>query len=77
MEIACHISESHLTHYAKQVFGSGYVLSQVTRVSGGAQKVVYRLDFLNGFSCMLYVWDLSMNYFREEIENSANDMRSY
>lgn len=77
MENACHLSESDLTHYTKQVFGSGYAISQITRLNGGAQKVVYQLDFLNGFSCMLYVWDLSMNYFREEIEHSDHDMRSY
>ncbi|MBB3126419.1 hypothetical protein FHS19_001073 [Paenibacillus rhizosphaerae] len=77
MEMVCHISESDLTDYANRVFGSGYAISRITRLNGGAQKVVYQLDFLNGFSCMLYVWDLSMNYFREEIEDSDHDMRSY
>ncbi|OZB98459.1 phosphotransferase family protein [Paenibacillus sp. XY044] len=77
MEFACHISESDLTHYTKQVFGSDYAIRAVTRLNGGAQKVVYKLHFQNGFACMLYVWDLTMNYFREEIEHSGTDMWSY
>jgi hypothetical protein len=44
---------------------------------GGAQKVVYKIDFFIKFSCILYVWDITMNYFQEEIAYEAIHARSY
>lgn len=44
---------------------------------GGAQKVVYKVDCSNGFSCVLYVWDLTMNYFQEEIEDDISNVQSF
>lgn len=70
----CHLDKVDLQDYARKVFGAGYVVDQVSKMHGGAQKVVYKIDFCNGFSCALYVWDLSMNYFQEEI--AADDMHA-
>ncbi|WP_199620183.1 phosphotransferase [Paenibacillus alkalitolerans] len=60
-----------------KVFGSGYLVAEVTKMHGGAQKVVYKIDCKNGFTCVLYVWDSSMNYFQQEIETQNMNERSY
>ncbi|WP_091176847.1 phosphotransferase [Paenibacillus sp. 1_12] len=60
-----------------KVFGTGYFIISVSKMHGGAQKVVYKIDCSNGFSCVLYVWDLSMNYFKEEIANEDINEQSY
>ncbi|MBD3922060.1 aminoglycoside phosphotransferase family protein [Paenibacillus sp. PR3] len=56
------------------VFGTGYLVTDIARIHGGAQKVVYKIDCRNGFACVLYVWDLSRNYFREEIMNDSGSV---
>ncbi|MEK5032697.1 aminoglycoside phosphotransferase family protein [Paenibacillus sp. FSL R7-0302] len=61
----------------EKVLGSSYTVVKVSKMEGGAQKVVYKLDFSNGFSCILYVWDLAMNYFQEEIVNHNIHAESY
>lgn len=61
----------------QKVFGTNYLVSSVTKMHGGAQKVVYKIDCSNGFSCVLYVWDLTMNYFQEEIANRDIHEHSY
>ncbi|MCQ6561381.1 phosphotransferase family protein [Paenibacillus mendelii] len=61
----------------ERVLGTGYTVTNVARMHGGAQKVIYKIDCSNGFSCVLYVWDLTMNYFQEEIANEASGERSY
>ncbi|WP_046233103.1 phosphotransferase [Paenibacillus algorifonticola] len=60
-----------------KVFGIDYVVANVSKMHGGAQKVVYKIDCTNRFSCILYVWDLTMNFFQEEIANEAITDRSY
>ncbi|WP_277468754.1 MULTISPECIES: phosphotransferase [unclassified Paenibacillus] len=60
-----------------KVFGSSYLISSVPRMHGGAQKVVYKVDCTNGFSCVLYVWDLAMNFFQQEIEQNNINAGSY
>ncbi|AIQ58252.1 phosphotransferase [Paenibacillus borealis] len=60
-----------------KVFGTGYSVAMVTKMHGGAQKVVYKIDCTNGFSCVLYVWDITMNYFQEEIANQYTNAQSY
>ena len=77
MDIYCHLDKVDLQDYARKVFGAGYVVDQVSKMHGGAQKVVYKIDFRNGFSCALYVWDLSMNYFQEEIAADDMHVKSY
>lgn len=76
------MSNNHLTHeelqdYVYNVFGTGYHLTQCARVHGGAQKVIYKMDFKNGFTCLLYVWDISSNYFQEEILNEPTFHSAY
>lgn len=76
------MSNNHLTHeelqdYVYNVFGTGYHLTQCARVHGGAQKVIYKMDFKNGFICLLYVWDISSNYFQEEILNEPTFHSAY
>ncbi|UHA76089.1 phosphotransferase [Paenibacillus sp. 481] len=61
----------------EKVLGTGYFVANVTKMHGGAQKVVYKIDCSNGFSCVLYVWDLTMNYFQEEIANRDINEQSY
>ncbi|PEJ05574.1 phosphotransferase [Bacillus wiedmannii] len=61
----------------QKVFGTSYLVSNVKKMHGGAQKVVYKIDCSNGFSSVLYVWDLNMNYFQEEIANGDIHEQSY
>jgi len=77
MERNCHLELSDLQTYVRNVFGTGYLVMDIVRMYGGAQKVIYKLDCTNGFSCVLYVWDLTMNFFQEEIENHDADHRSF
>jgi hypothetical protein len=71
LEIYCHLDSASLQEYVGKVFGTSYLVQNVTKMHGGAQKVVYKVGCTNGFSCALYVWDLNMNYFQEEIENNS------
>lgn len=66
-----------MQEYVEKVFGTRYTVVKVSKMEGGAQKVVYKLDCSNGFSCILYVWDLTMNYFQEEIVNHNIHAESY
>ncbi|MFC5471264.1 phosphotransferase [Cohnella suwonensis] len=72
-----HLALVDLQEYVAEVLGSEYIVAEVTRLHGGAQKVVYKIECKNGFSCVLYVWDLSHNYFQEEILNGSAFQRSY
>jgi hypothetical protein len=77
MEFNCHLDQSDLQEYMEKVFGVSYLVSSVNQMHGGAQKVVYKVDCSNGFSCVLYVWDLTMNYFQEEVEHGNIHEQSY
>ena len=77
MDITCHLDQADLQDYMGKVFGTGYLVASVSKMHGGAQKVVYKIDCSNGFSCVLYVWDLTMNYFQEEIANKDINEQSY
>lgn len=77
MKFHCHLETAYLQEYVKQIFGNNYSVTKVSKMEGGAQKVVYKLDFTRGFSCILYVWDLTMNYFREEIITDQINAQSY
>lgn len=72
VNVSCPLDPLALQEYIGQVFGSSYVVSGVSRMHGGAQKVVYKVDCTNGFSSVLYVWDLSMNFFSRK----SNKIRS-
>ncbi len=77
MDVTCHLDKADLQDYISRVFGSSYFVARVSRMHGGAQKVVYKIECSNGFSCVLYVWDLSMNYFKEEKANEDINEQSY
>lgn len=77
MEIYCHLDAAALQAYLGKVFGTSYSVAMVTKLHGGAQKVVYKIECTNGFSCVLYVWDITMNYFQEEIVNQNTNEQSY
>jgi hypothetical protein len=77
LEFTCHLNQADLQEYVRKVFGTGYLVSNVSNMHGGAQKVVYKIKCSNGFSCVLYVWDLAMNYFQEEIESEGVNQQSY
>ncbi|MEK8129235.1 phosphotransferase [Paenibacillus filicis] len=61
----------------EKVFGTSYLVADITKMHGGAQKAVYKIDCTNGFSCVLYVWDMTMNYFQEEITNNHLHAQSF
>lgn len=77
MDITCHLDKVDLQDYVWKVFGADYLVDNVSKMHGGAQKVVYKIDCSNGFSCVLYVWDLTMNYFQEEIACEDIHEKSY
>lgn len=77
MEYNCHLELDDLQQCLKNTFGAGYFVNDVKNMHGGAQKVVYKVECTNRFICMLYVWDLSMNYFQQEIEKQHESERSY
>ncbi|SET05938.1 phosphotransferase [Paenibacillus sp. NFR01] len=68
MEDWRHLLEGRLEDWTERVFGQGYHPEEAKAVSGGAQKLVYQIRCSNGFRFMLYVWDMRLNYFREELE---------
>lgn len=77
MSWTCHLDETDVQEYVGKVLGTGYTVADVTKMHGGAQKVVYKIHCRNGFACVLYVWDLTKNYFQEEIANESVHERSF
>lgn len=77
LKFYCHLDPASLQEYVEKVLGTSYVVANVTKLHGGAQKVVYKIDTTNGFSCVLYVWDMTMNYFQEEIANHNVNAQSF
>jgi tRNA A-37 threonylcarbamoyl transferase component Bud32 len=75
--MTCHLDSADLNEYIRSVFGNGYEVANVSNMHGGAQKVVYKVDCRNGFSCVLYVWDASKSYFQEELAKQTREERSY
>ncbi|MEO3948052.1 hypothetical protein [Gorillibacterium sp. CAU 1737] len=63
-----HLLEGKLGGWVEKIFGRGYHPEEAVQLRGGAQKVVYLVRCSNGFRFILYVWDLQLNYFREELE---------
>ncbi|MHA7582252.1 aminoglycoside phosphotransferase family protein [Paenibacillus vandeheii] len=77
MKFDSHLTPEELQEYVQNVFGAGYLVAESVRTHGGAQKVIYKVVCKNGFTCMLYVWDISRNYFQEEILNEPTFQSSY
>ncbi|WP_427181608.1 phosphotransferase [Paenibacillus sp. TC-CSREp1] len=72
-----HFSHHELQEYVHAVFGHDYHAAEQTRIQGGAQKVIYKVNFTNGFSCLLYIWDISSNYFHDELLKESTFQNSY
>lgn len=77
MNLSYHLDQTDLQEYIKKVFGASYIVAGTSQMQGGAQKAVYKVECDNGFACILYVWDLGMNYFQKEIEDGDIHARSY
>ncbi|NJJ42010.1 phosphotransferase [Paenibacillus apii] len=63
-----HLLQGKLAVWVERIFGRGYHPEEAVQLRGGAQKVVYSVCCSNGFRFVLYVWDVRLNYFREELE---------
>lgn len=59
----CLIKKEELQTLIQTVFEKDYEITAITRLLGGAQKGVYKVDCSNLFSCVLYIWDDSLSYF--------------
>lgn len=77
MEDVCHLKRSDLQEEMRRLFGSACLIARVERMSGGAQKAVYKVECADGFACVLYVWDLGVNYFREDLQVMEPEAWSY
>jgi aminoglycoside phosphotransferase (APT) family kinase protein len=77
MKVNRHLTNIELQEYVQHVFGSSYHLTEQTKSQGGAQKAIYKVRCTNGFACMLYVWDISSNYFQEELLHGPTFRSSY
>lgn len=71
--------QGKLGDWTERIFGTGYHPEEANQMHGGAQKAVYTVRCSNGFRFVLYVWDVRMNYFREELEQkeAAEAMSGY
>ncbi|MDM5276308.1 phosphotransferase [Paenibacillus silvae] len=77
MKSDLHFSHNELQEYVHSVFGYNYHAAEQTRMQGGAQKVIYKINFTNGFTCLLYIWDISSNYFQDELLEESTFQNSY
>jgi hypothetical protein len=77
MNDVCHLDPSDLQEEMKRIFGSACRVVRIDRMSGGAQKAVYKIECADGFACVLYVWDLGANYFREDLQQEDPEGWSY
>lgn len=68
-----HIEQGDIVQGLKEAFGRTYRVVSVKRLHGGAQKVVYRIECEPSFTCIMYVWDVTQSYFREETEQGHNE----
>ncbi|REE56474.1 phosphotransferase family enzyme [Paenibacillus taihuensis] len=68
---SCPIRPENLTSEVRRALGNEFAVADAVNMHGGAQKVVYRVRTVNGFTLMLYIWDISHNYFQAEVEEAA------
>ncbi|WP_274648722.1 hypothetical protein [Paenibacillus humicola] len=76
-ENECHLAAAELNEFISRHAGRGYKVERVNRLRGGAQKAVYKIECFGGAAFILYVWDLAVNYFREETLEADPLTRSY
>ncbi|BBH24808.1 aminoglycoside phosphotransferase [Paenibacillus baekrokdamisoli] len=73
----CPISKAYLTKCFKEVLGITSKITNLTNFHGGAQKTVFKVQFEDGLQLVLYIWDLTSNYFEEEINTSTDEHESF
>lgn len=56
----------------KEVFGESFVVVEMERLLGGAQKYTYRVKCENGFEFVVYVWAVEKSYFEYEGKQIAS-----
>ncbi|GGD86339.1 phosphotransferase family protein [Paenibacillus nasutitermitis] len=73
-----HINHADLEEHIREFGGSRYRLRDIRRIGdGGAQKAVYKLNCTGGPDLMLFVWDLSANYFEQDWREAGVTEESY
>lgn len=73
-----HISQADLEEHIREIAGTRYRLKDISRISdGGAQKAVYKLNCTEGLCLILFVWDLSANYFERDLREGGVTDASY
>ncbi|MCR8844286.1 phosphotransferase [Paenibacillus sp. SC116] len=77
MPYQCHLDPKDLQTHVKNIFGTEYVVANIENMHGGAQKAVYKVNCMNQFSFVLYVWDITINYFQQEIEKEQRSEHHY
>ena len=60
----CLMSKENLQKVIRKVFKKEYQINSFTRILGGAQKGVYKVECSEQFLCVLYIWDESLSYFK-------------
>ena len=71
----CLMNFQELSLNAKRVFGEDYIVEKIDRLYGGAQKGTYKVQCINGFTFVLYIWDKSASFF-SKYENKNDIFRS-
>lgn len=66
----CHIKTDYLQKTIRKNLNLNFNILQIMRIYGGAQKVTYKIDCNQNFSCILYVWDNSMDYFNKDTKDN-------
>lgn len=64
----CHIEVVYLQKILCKNLSQDFKILKIIRIYGGARKVTYKIECNKGFSCILYVWDNSMDYFNEKTD---------
>ena len=71
----CLINFQEVSLNAKKVFGEKYVVERIDRLYGGAQKGTYKIQCINGFIFVLYIWGKRTSFF-SKYENKNDIFRS-
>ena len=60
----CLMGKEDLREIMREIFKREYQINSITRIPGGAQKGTYKVECSEQFSCVLYIWDESLSYFK-------------
>lgn len=65
------VVKEFMSKKAVQIFGKEYELESMERILGGAQKYTYLAKCTNGFKFVIYQWDKSTTYFKNNDERAV------